>query len=108
MSDLPIGLRISAALRSLDQNFTPYYILQKGNEFSGTILLSLIQPDGTIILNAQQRNEQYKLTFMPVHKEVSLAPDKAHEYIQRAMKRDPDLWVIEIETRENQTYFDEF
>jgi hypothetical protein len=112
ISQIPIGLNITAELRKLDQNFIPHYILQSGNHHSGTILLSLIQADCTVIIYGQQRNELNKLIFRPVHKDVSLAPNIADEYIQRAMKRDPDLWVIEIETRDPnnffETYFKEF
>ena len=109
MSDLPVGLKIAAVLRQLDQQSIPYYSLQKGNDQSGTILFSMLQASGQVILYGQQRNAQYKLVFMPLHKEESLAPAQADEYIRRALARDPDLWVIEIEARNLKTnFFDEF
>lgn len=98
---IPVRLRIDAALRGLNLKSIPYYILQRGNEFSGTVLLSLVARDRSVVLVGQQRNIDGKLEFTRVHKEEVLAPAAADEYIRRASTRDPDVWVIEIECVQN-------
>ena len=103
---IPSSVRIGAVLRQMDAQFIPYYVLQRGNEFSGTLLLSLLQADRTVKILSERRNDHNKPVFTKIHKEESLAPADADEYIRRAISRDPDLWVIEIETKNNVNPFE--
>ena len=41
-----------------------------------------------------------RLAWYPAHKEDTIPESDADERIRRAVERDPDLWVIEIETRD--------
>lgn len=106
-SSIPSSVRIGAVLRFMDGQFIPYYVLQKGNDDSGTLLVSLIDQNNRVKLLSERRKDDGKAYFSPVHKEETLAPHEASEYIQRAKNRDPDMWVIEIEAKNHHNPFEQ-
>ncbi len=52
------------------------------------------------------RDMDGKLGWMPALKGELVPEPEADEYIQRAVQRDPDLWVVEIETRDGSHPFE--
>lgn len=100
MSDdrLPTSLWVDAHLAQLSARGIPYYILNKGPEDSGIVLLKLFAPaERECCLLIQQRNFEGVMGWMHALGQNSVEERKADEYIARAIVRDPDLWVIEIE-----------
>lgn len=97
---MQIGLVIDATLKDLNVRGQAFYILQRGNQASGIILLKLNALDGSCRLLIQQRNFlEDKLEWVAALP-TEIAPEpEADAYIARAKSRDPDLWVIEIEDR---------
>ncbi len=49
---------------------------------------------------SQMRDLEGNLSWYPAHKEEMIDERDADEYIKNSIKRDPDLWVIEIESRD--------
>jgi hypothetical protein len=97
-SRLPTGLWIDAHLRKLTTAAIFYTVVQKGNHASGLVMLKLNGMRGQVKLLMQERNfESGALEWVFVFKEELAEESKADEYIRRAISRDPDLWVIEIE-----------
>lgn len=96
---LPAGLWIEAQLRQLDQEAVPYYLINKGAYFSGTVLLKINSIDNGCKVLTQIRDENGKLCWMNALKQEWLPEQEADSYITRAISRDPDLWAIEIEDR---------
>lgn len=94
---LPVHLLIDAALMPLNGRGIFYYIKQRGEKNSGMILLKLNGLKGVCKLMQQQRNFDGDLEWMNVLREDDVAEADADAYINRAMSRDPDLWVIEVE-----------
>ena len=59
------------------------------------------QPEGRCKFLTQQRDfETDELVWVPALAEEMVDEAEADAYIQRAISRDPDLWVIEIEDKE--------
>jgi hypothetical protein len=101
MSDdrLPTGLWVEAQLRHLTEKGIPYYIANKGAYASGTVLLKLNSlTDGCQVLT-QIRDMDGNLGWMVALNGVWVAESEADAYIRRAVDRDPDVWVIEVEDR---------
>ena len=96
---LAAGLWIEAQLRQLDQNAVPYYLINKGAYFSGTVLLKINSIDNGCKVLTQIRDENGRLEWMNALKEEWGQEADADSYISRAVSRDPDLWAIEIEDR---------
>jgi len=98
---LPTSLYVDAILKQCEIDFIPYYILQKGELSSGVVLAKLNRLDGTVALRIQQRDFMTgKLGWGDALNDAEIEERKADEYIERSKLRDPDLWVIEFESRD--------
>ena len=73
----------------------------------GTVMLKVYQPGTGCRLLSQMRDLDGKLSWFPAHKEDLIEEPQADQQIRRALDRDPDLWVIEIETRDGTIPLDE-
>ncbi len=103
MSDdrLPTALFVDACLQPLAGRGIFHYIINKGEQNSGIVLLKLNGLTGKCRLLIQQRNfETNEMGWTAALAEEMVEEAKADEYIQRSIGRDPDLWVIEVEDRE--------
>jgi hypothetical protein len=90
---IPTHLWLYGQLRRLEQQGTFYTILQRGEAMSGTVLVAL-RSSQEVCLYQQNRDIKGRLGWLPVKLDAS----GADGYIARAGGRDPDLWIVEIET----------
>ncbi len=110
---LPTGLLVEATLAPLNAKGLYYYIQQKGNHASGVLLVKLNGLNGKVRLRTQERNFmddilEWVSPLPPSDAgEETLEESEADAYIQRAIKTDPDLWVVEIEAPEMKNPFEE-
>jgi hypothetical protein len=108
MSDpvrLPTKLWLDAHLRHLQERGLAYYVLQSGSDQSGTILLKLNAFEKGVQVLTQIRAMDGSLGWMAAFSGEWVAEAKADEYIARAKERDPDLWILEIEDRNQSNPF---
>lgn len=96
---LPTALWVDAHLRRLTLEAVPYYIVNRGNPASGTVMLKLFAPGQGAKLLQQQRDLDGNMGWLGLFKGEIVEESKADDYIRRAVDRDPDVWVIEIEDR---------
>jgi len=108
MSDrLPTALYVDAHLKTLTAVGRFYHFIQKGNHSSGIVMLKLNSLTGVVRLLIQQRDFlNDKMTWINALDKETVDEHEADDYIQRAIARDPDLWVIEIEGRDMQNPFE--
>lgn len=97
---IPISIWIDAHLRRLNEIGRGYYILNKGAFAAGTVLVKINLLDGFSHILTQIRDMDGNLGWMNATKEERVAETDADAYIRRAVDRDPDIWVIEVEDRE--------
>ncbi len=98
---LPIKLWIDAHLHQLTLKGIPFYIVNSGAYAAGTVMVKIVAVGTGCILLQQQRDLMTgELGWMALFKGETVAESEADEYIRRAIDRDPDLWVIEVEDRE--------
>jgi hypothetical protein len=80
MSDdrLPTGLWVDAHLRQLETQAVPYYIINRGNHASGTLLLKLFAPgQGCKLLQQQRTPSRKKSSTTKKPTNISAAPSRA-------------------------------
>lgn len=108
MSDtrLPTHIWVDGWLRRCTAEGIPYVVIQKGERMGGTVMIKLYCPPGECRLLSQIRNLEGGLEWYQPHKEETLDEIEASARIKRATENDPDLWVIEVETRDGQLPFD--
>jgi hypothetical protein len=103
---LKTNLVIQAALRVSSQRAIPMVVARRGDGDAGTILVKLNQLDLGCTVLAQTRTPKGELAWLRATGEAPVDEQTADAYIARQVKRDPDLWVIEIEDRAGRPVFD--
>src|ERR1700742_3309002 len=101
---LPTEFWVSAQLRKFSGMGVGAYLLRRGDAERGTVLVRLTGREGDRILT-QVRDLDGELGWMAVREGIALPAPEADAYIERAVARDSDLWVIEIETQAGETPF---
>jgi hypothetical protein len=103
---LSTGLWVSAQVRICDRNFIPATIVRHGNDQAGTVLVKINRFDEgvTVFAQASSMNDEPAWSRGTGPKPVTEA--EADAYIERQVKYDPDVWVLEIEDRKGQYKLD--
>lgn len=90
------GIWVSMAIRLSDMAGRPAAVLRKGDPDSGGILAVLRGRDGLVVLS-QVRDSEGRPAWMRGTGAAPVGEDVATAYVDRQVKRDPDLWVLEFE-----------
>jgi hypothetical protein len=96
---LPTELWLKAHMRRLSIEGIPVAITHRGEAMGGTVLLKLNQLELGCRVLTQARGFDGALGWLAAFQNQLVAEPEADAYIARAVKRDPDLWVLEIEDR---------
>lgn len=97
---LKADIWIMAHVRRCFAEGVPATVVQKGDERGGVLLLKLNQMELGCRVLSQTTDMDGNRAWMAAF-DGELMPEKeADDYISRAMGRDPDLWVVEIEHRD--------
>jgi hypothetical protein len=102
---IPTELWVTAHLRQCTAKGIPAYVVHKGAPAAGTVMVKIVRKDKTCKLFNQSRDMDGVMGWMDVFDGVAVDEKKADEYIQRSLKRDPDVWVVEIEDAEGKNPF---
>jgi len=96
---LATELYVRAHIRQCFANGLTAIVAHKGDDWGGAILvkLNLLGP-GCRLLN-QTRDADGEIAWLPVQAGALLPERDADDYIAKAVGRDPDLWVVEVEDR---------
>jgi hypothetical protein len=103
---LPTELWVQAHLRRCSVEATPAALLRRGEPERGTVLLKLNQIEAGCRILTQARDLDGRLGWLAALGGKLVREAEADAYIARAVERDPDLWVIEIEDRSGRNPFD--
>lgn len=103
---LKTSLVVEAALRLSSMQAIPMVVARRGDRDAGTILVKLNRLDLGCTVLAQTRTLDGELVWHKATGEELVKEEAADAYIARQVKRDPDLWVIEIEDRAGRPVFD--
>jgi len=97
---LPAELWIKAHIRRCIADGIPAVVVHRGEKNSGTLILKVNQVgQGVKVLN-QTRDMAGAIAWMPALGGALVSEADADAYVERAVKRDPDVWVVEIESRD--------
>jgi hypothetical protein len=95
---LKSALWIKALIRRCDLAATAVAVVARGDGDSGAILLKLTSRDEGCTVLTQARRPDGELVWMRATGAAPVTEADADSYIARQRRRDPDLWVVEIET----------
>jgi hypothetical protein len=103
---LKSGIWIKALIRRCDLAAVAVAVVARGDGDAGAILIKLNdRNDGCSVLT-QARGQAGELLWMRATGAAPVAEADADSYIARQRRRDPDLWVVEIESATPQTILD--
>jgi hypothetical protein len=104
---LKADLFVRALIRRAEVAGASAYVLRKGVEESGAIILKISKLDGTsLVLSQARRGADGELVWVKPLGEAA-DDEKAGAWFEKQAKFDPDLWIVEIEDREGRTFVDE-
>ena len=102
---LASGIWVSAYLTRLRLADIPAYVTAKGDAEAGAVVVKVALLDGTA--RAYERRSDL-MTGARAWILLAEGPEaEVDALVTRSQGRDPDLWVIEIESRDGQTLLDE-
>jgi hypothetical protein len=94
---LRTALWVQAQLRICDIASIPFVVRRRGDPDAGALVLLINRGAAGTVALSQTRDEQGRLAWLQPLGGEPVAEAKAEEFIVRTIKRDPDVWVIEIE-----------
>jgi hypothetical protein len=74
-------------------------LVKRGDGDAGAVVLKVSRLDGTAYVLDQTTAADGRRAWLRATGAAGIADAEAEAYIRRQLKRDPDLWVIEIEDR---------
>ena len=90
------GIWVSMALRLGDIAGRSGAVLRKGDPDSGGILCVLRGREGLLVLS-QIRDAEGRPAWLRATGPAPVDQEAADAYVERQVKRDPDLWVVEFD-----------
>jgi len=103
---LKAGIFVRALIRRAQVAGASAFVVRKGAEEAGAVIITLSRLDGTCLLLNQARNGKGDLVWArPLGdwgEEI-----KARSWLDKQVRFDPDLWIVEIEDREGRAFVDE-
>jgi hypothetical protein len=103
---LKAGIFVRATIRRAEVAGAAAFVVKKGSEEAGAILLKIARLDGTCMVLSQARRGEGELVWVkPLGDSADDAAASA--YFEKQMRYDPDLWIVEIEDRAGRTFVDE-
>ena len=90
------GLWAQAAIRMADLAGRSGMVLRKGDPDAGGILCLLRGREGCVVLS-QTRDADGRPAWLRGTGKTPVPEAEADAYVERQVKRDPDLWVLEFD-----------
>ena len=106
-SRIPTHLWVEAEVRRLSDSGIGVYVLARGDRAGGMVLQKINNLSGQCRLLGQERDLSGRLVWINALQNDLVLESEADGYIRRAIERDPDLWVVEIEDRSMQSVLGE-
>lgn len=103
---LPSHVWIMAQIRRCNGDGVPAMVVRKGEAQTGTLLVKINQFEAGCRVLSQARDLDGVLGWMAAFDGGLVDEAEADSYLERAMSRDPDIWVVEIEDRTGNNPFE--
>lgn len=105
---LPTKVWIDALMRRAQVSGAAAFVLQKGDESRGDVLIKVSSLDGFARAYVPRTSMEGERMFVNLESQ-NVGPEECEvdDYVRRAKDRDRDLWIIEIEDREGRHFLTE-
>jgi hypothetical protein len=103
---LPTEIWLAAQMRQGHADGTPVFLVRRGEPRAGSVLVKVNLMGAGCRVLTQVRDGLGRLGWMSALGEAPVTEADADAYVERAVKRDPDLWVVEVESRDGRHPFE--
>ncbi|WP_212373888.1 DUF1491 family protein [Acetobacter persici] len=86
-----------ALLRQCGQDGRSAMMLRRGDPDAGGILVVLLGRNGSAVVLSQTRTAEGEAAWVKCSGETPLPPEETQACLDRQLRYDPDLWVLEVE-----------
>lgn len=97
---------VKAYIRRCAVNGVPAFVVRRGDSSAGVVLVKINFLDGLARVFSQARQGDGEAIWMSATGESPVEDEQAQAYIDRQIKYDPDLWVVEVEDKEGRHFLD--
>lgn len=104
---LKTGFWVQALIRRCSTEAVPAVVVRRGFEDAGAVLLKINGLQGQGYVLAAGSDLDGNRVWRRATGAAPVTEAEADDYIAREARRDPDLWVIEIEDRKLRHFLDE-
>ncbi|HTK78885.1 MAG TPA: DUF1491 family protein [Rhizomicrobium sp.] len=99
-------IQIKAIIRRAQVAGAHAFLVRRGSEEAGALFLKLSRLDGTFaVFNQARRGEGELVWTRPLGESADEAT--VDRYLEKQIRFDPDLWILEIEDPEGRVFVDE-
>jgi hypothetical protein len=104
---LNAGIFVRALIRRAEVAGAAAYVVRKGAEQGGAVIIKIAPLDGScLVLSQARRGAEGELVWLkPLGEKVD--ETAASAWFEKQIKYDPDLWIVEVEDRQARTFVDE-
>ena len=92
-------LWVTAHLRRCSAEAIPAVVVRRGDSGAGSVLVKINRLENGCLVMTQARDRDGNLCWLAAMNGAAASEEQADAYIARAVERDSDLWVLEVEDR---------
>lgn len=104
---LKAEIQVKAFIRRCAAAGVPALVVRRGDENAGAVVIRVNRLDGSSVVYAQARRGDGAAIWIRGTGESPVSDDAAEAYLARALRVDPDLWIVEVEDREGRHFLDD-
>ena len=93
-------------LRLCDMRNIPMVLSRRGDNDAGAVIIKVVGPDDAFAIYAQTRGMDGERAWTRVRLAEPCGEAEAADYLAREVRRDPDIWIVEIEDRDGRYELD--
>lgn len=98
---MPTDIWIQAHVARLSSKGVPVVVLKRGDKNSGIIIVKINRIETGVDIFMQERDLSGNFIWQPALDGRRVEEPEAASFIERQAKYDPDIWIVEIEDRED-------
>lgn len=101
---LPTKLLVGAQIRQAATQGITITVIRSGDPNSGMIILKINRMDGQAEVLLQMRQDE-ELVWAPAGAAGAIPESEADALLERQLRYDPDVWLLEIEDKQGRHWF---
>jgi hypothetical protein len=100
------AIQVQAIIRRAEVAGAQAFLVRRGQADAGALFLKVSRLDGTYtVLNQARRGDGELIWTKPLGDSAGEAA--VSKYLEKQLRFDPDVWILEIEDREGRAFVDE-